>query len=109
MSKKILLALLAILFIPSLKPALAYLYRPESPFSIVTLGISLETTIWVIFTFIVVLCFVISGILFLTAQGQPEKLKIAKASFIWGVVGVVVGILAYSILYIIERLMYGII
>ncbi len=58
---------------------------------------SIETTTWVIFSCIVVVCFVISGIAFLTAQGAPEKLKLAKAAVLWGGAGVVVGIIAYSI------------
>ncbi|MFA6190394.1 MAG: hypothetical protein WC711_02675 [Candidatus Staskawiczbacteria bacterium] len=62
---------------------------------------SLEWAIWVIFAFIVLVCFVIAGIFFLTAMGDPAKLKIAKSALIWGIAGVVVGIVAYSILWII--------
>lgn len=69
---------------------------------------SIETLIWIIFTVIVVVCFVIAGIMFLTAQGAPEKLKTARSAFIWGIAGVVVGILAYSIIpIIINFLIYG--
>ena len=60
--------------------------------------------LWIIFTAIIVICFLISGISFLTAQGDAEKLKTARSSFIWGVVGVVVGILAFSIYTIIKNL-----
>ncbi len=52
--------------------------------------------VWVVFTAIVVVCFVYSGIMFLTAQGDSSKLATARASFLWGIVGVVVGIIAYS-------------
>lgn len=62
---------------------------------------AIEKALWIVFEAIAVVCFVIAGILFLTAQGEPEKLKTARAAFIWGVVGVVVGIVAYSITEII--------
>lgn len=63
---------------------------------------AIENVIWVVFGLIVVIAFVTAGILFLTASGDPEKIKLARTAFIWGVVGVVVGIIAYSILRIVE-------
>ena len=58
--------------------------------------------LWSVFGAIVIFCFVYSGIMFLTAQGDSSKLATARSSFLWGVVGVVVGILAYSIIGIIS-------
>jgi len=58
---------------------------------------NIETAVWIIFCAIVVICFVVSGVLFLSAQGDPEKVKTARSAFIWGVAGVIVGIIAYSI------------
>lgn len=58
--------------------------------------------LWVVFGGIVVICFVYSGILFLSSGGSPEKISRARQSFLWGVVGVVVGIIAYSIVKILE-------
>jgi len=55
---------------------------------------------WQIFGLVAVVMFVIAGILFLTAQGDTDKLTKAKQAFLWGVAGVVVGIIAYSILAI---------
>jgi hypothetical protein len=56
---------------------------------------------WIIFGGIAVIAFVVSGILFLTAGGAPEKVATARNAAIWGIAGVVVGILAYSILAIV--------
>lgn len=58
---------------------------------------NVKTATWIIFTIIVVVCFVLAGILFLTAQGAPDKINTAKSAFIWGIVGVVVGIIAFTI------------
>jgi len=66
--------------------------------SIVT---GVENAAGLIFGAFAVVCFVVAGILFLTSQGAPEKIKTAKAAFIWGVAGVVVGIIAFSIIALI--------
>lgn len=60
-------------------------------------------TAGLIFGAVAVICFLVAGVLFLTAAGDPGKLTIARAAFIWGIVGVVVGILAFSIIEIILR------
>lgn len=61
----------------------------------------IENFVWIIFGCIAVVMFVVAGILFLTSQGQAEKIQNARSAFLWGVAGVVVGIIAYSILAII--------
>lgn len=99
--KKLSSILLGFLILPSLVSA--QLFRPPSPVSPAMFIINVLKSIWIIFIAIVVISFVISGILFLTAQGQAEKLKTAKAAFLWGIAGIVVGILAYSITLIIEN------
>jgi hypothetical protein len=58
---------------------------------------NLQLYIWIIFATLAILMFVFAGFLFLVAQGQPEKLKTAKSAFIWGIVGAVIAILAYTI------------
>lgn len=60
------------------------------------LGLNIAAVAWVVFTVIVIISFITSGILFLTSQGDPEKVKKARFALITGVVGVVVGILAYG-------------
>jgi len=67
----------------------------------------IEHALWIVFGAIAVICFVVAGILFLTAGGQPEKVQSARSAFIWGIAGVVVGILAYSIIAIVTTVMTG--
>lgn len=57
---------------------------------------------WMVFGVIAVIAFVIAGVLFLTAAGNPEKVQQARNAFLWGVAGVIVGILAFSIISIIQ-------
>jgi hypothetical protein len=61
-----------------------------------------KNVLWIVFGLLVVIAFVTAGMLFLFAGGQPEKVVAARSAAIWGVVGVVVGIVAYSIVRIIE-------
>jgi len=63
------------------------------------------SVLWSVFGAIVVVCFVYAGILFLSASGDATKLAAARSSFLWGVVGVVVGIIAYSIINVIENVL----
>jgi hypothetical protein len=67
----------------------------------------IEHALWIVFGGIAVICFVVAGILFLTAGGAPEKVTAARSAFIWGIAGVVVGILAYSIVAIVTSVMGG--
>jgi len=62
----------------------------------------IKSAAWLIFGAVAVICFVIAGILFLTAAGNPEKVQQARNAFLWGVAGVIVGILAYSIISIVQ-------
>jgi len=61
--------------------------------------------VWIVFTGIVVISFVYAGVLFLTSSGDMEKVRTARRAFIWGIAGVVVGILAFWIIDIISRIL----
>lgn len=63
---------------------------------------AIKRPIWAVFGLLALICFIVAGILFLTSAGDPDKIKLARTALIWGVVGVVVGILAFSIVSIIE-------
>ena len=71
--------------------------------SILSIGSSIVNVLWVVFTVLAIICFVVAGVLFLTAFGDTEKLKTARGAFIWGVVGVVVAILAFSIVSLVRN------
>ena len=53
--------------------------------------------IWPLFIGFAILAFLIAGFLFLSANGDSGKVRDARNAVIWGVVGVIVGILAFSI------------
>ena len=62
----------------------------------------IESAIWVVFGLIAVICFIYAAILFMTAGGAPEKVQAARSAFLWGVAGVAVGIIAFSIVEIVS-------
>jgi len=69
------------------------------------LMVSILQIIWPIFIGVSIFMFLISGFLFLTARGEPNRLQLARSSLIWGIVGVIVGILAFSIPFLISDLL----
>lgn len=69
-----------------------------------SLGNKIVNAVWIVFTVIVVIMFVFAGVKFLTASGNPEKIQEARTAFLWGVAGVVVGILAYTIVTVVKSI-----
>ena len=61
----------------------------------------IEMAAGLIFGGVAVISFLVAGVLFLSSHGEPEKIKQARAAVVWGVAGVVVGILAFSIIAIV--------
>lgn len=57
-----------------------------------------------VLSIVVFIAFLYAAILFLFAGGSAEKVASARTAFLWGIVGVVVGLLAWSILAIIQNL-----
>jgi len=106
MNKKTLLALLllSILIIPTSTMAQIGGARPTIDTDLTKLGNKIADAIWIIFTIIAVIMFVVAGITFLMAQGDPEKVKSARNSVIWGVAGIVVAILAFTIINVVKNI-----
>jgi len=106
MNKKIFILSLLFLFLPVL--ALAQFVPPvlgavPAGGIIGIVNISL-TLVWIIFVAIAVIMFVVAGIQFLTAQGDPSKIATARQSVIWGSVGIVVALIAFSVIAVLRGL-----
>lgn len=61
--------------------------------------------VWYVFAGLAIIMFLIAGIKFLTAQGDVKKVSEARQAVIWGIVGVIVGLLAGGIINFVARLM----
>jgi hypothetical protein len=79
--------LLSILVLPSL------VFAQVTIISIVN---SLATTISYLAGVVAVICWIITGIMFLTAMGDPGKLGTAKKALIFSIVGTAIALLAGS-------------
>ena len=100
--KKSLIALSLIVIISTLPIVAA---AQKTGITLDSLITNIKAATWKVFGIIALICFVIAGILFMTAGGEPEKLQKARSAFMWGVAGVIVGILAWSIITIVETIM----
>jgi hypothetical protein len=68
---------------------------------------NIEKAVALIFSAVAVICFVLAAIMFLTAEGSPEKIKTARSAFFWGIAGIVVGIMAFTIIAIVASALQG--
>jgi len=65
---------------------------------------SITNAMGLVFGAVAVICFLVAGMLFLTAQGSAEKIAAARQAFLWGVAGVVIGIISFSIIAIVASM-----
>lgn len=61
----------------------------------------------VIFGLLAILSFIVAGILYFTAQGDTGRIEKAKKAVIYGVIGIVIGLIGLVVLYTIDKLLRG--
>ena len=71
----------------------------------VIIGYVVDYLVWPIAVAAIVIMFIIAGIKFLTAQGEPAQLQSARSAFAWGVVGVIVVLVGFSIIATVKWLL----
>ncbi len=95
-----------VLLVPLLVSAQALGNLPNAPVVDSSLDLCglitlIEQIVWVVFTAIVVVATVVVGILFVTSQGNAEKVTAARNGVLGIVVVIVIGVLAYGIINIV--------
>ena len=65
----------------------------------------INLVVWPIFAGVVILMFIWAGFLYLKARGEPEAISKANKAMIWAIVGVIVGVFAFSATQIIKTLL----
>lgn len=109
MNKKLIIAtsLTMLLALPMAAMAIADPAVPNgnANISVIELINAILAFLWPIFIGFAVIMFVIAGFYFITAQGEPDGVKKARDFVIWGVVGVAVGVLAFSLPYVVQNLL----
>jgi small-conductance mechanosensitive channel len=91
------LALLAILLLP------VTVFAQQITIKSMSEGIA--NAVWVIATVVVIVIWVTTGILFLSAFGAPEKLKKAKIALFSAIAGTVLVILAYGAIDLVKNIL----
>lgn len=56
----------------------------------------IDMVVWPVFAGIIVIMTMYTGFLFLASSGDPSRLAKAKTAFLWTIIGIGVGILAFS-------------
>ncbi len=107
MNKKIIALTLAsatLLALPVAMFAIGQPAIPQSNQALSVIGIInvVLSFLWPLFIGFAVIMFIIAAFFFVTAQGEADKVGEARQFLIWGVVGVAVGILAFSIPYVVQ-------
>lgn len=98
----IILFVASLLVLPVLASAIDFT-PPTGGISDITVVITkILNLVWQVFIGLAVIMIIVAGILFLTASGNPEKVVQARQAFIWGVVGIAVGVIAFSITAIVK-------
>ena len=95
---------LSVLLTLLVSPLIAFAL-PGQVLNIPGVMLSIISFIWPLFVGFAIIMFLVAGFLFLTASGDPGKVKSAKDALIWGIVGVIVGILAFSLPFIIGMIL----
>ena len=106
MNKKLvslfILSILLVLILPVI--AQAQWFGPEWVCNIFK---RIQALVWTAFTALVIIMFVFAGFKYLIAKGDPTKISEANKTIIWSVVGVAVGLMAYSIFNIVAWILGG--
>lgn len=63
--------------------------------------------LWILFVAFAIIMFIVAGFLFLKAQGEPAEIATARKALLWGVIGVVVAVMAFTLPYFIKNIVIG--
>ncbi len=106
--KKLAILASSVVLLSSPLLAFAQISTPATPTANTTLDVTgvinaILNLVWPLFIGFAVVMFLIAGFMFVVAQGDPKKVGDARMFVLWGVVGVAMGVLAFSLPFIIQN------
>lgn len=66
---------------------------------------NIQKIMWAILFIVIVIMFIWAAITFVTAEGDPSKLEKARNRMLYGVIGIVIGLLASGIFFLVSSVM----
>ncbi len=66
----------------------------------------ISIVLWPVFIGSILIMLLVAGIVFVTASGDPSKITMAKNMVMYVIIGIIVGILAYSVYGFISRIIF---
>ena len=106
MNSKLIVRLLLVpsLFLPVVVLAYNFGTVPVAPanFGIVNIANIVINAVWAIAAAFFIIMFLVASFRFFTAGGDQNKLQQARMSLVWGVVGVVVAFVSFSVSLIVR-------
>lgn len=97
------LILPVVVFAQKVDPNEPNIWTPDKAFIFKAMG-KLVTYVWQFFAGLTVIMFIYAGVLFVTSSGAPDRITRARMAALWGVVGIVVAVIAYSIVSVVKTL-----
>ncbi|MEK7124754.1 MAG: hypothetical protein AAB877_03710 [Patescibacteria group bacterium] len=104
-NRKFLYSLLSIaLILPNISLAISFPPEPSGkPVNIPGVISGIVTIVWWVFVGVSVIMFIVAGIQFMAAQGEPGKITQARNSVIWGAIGIIAAVIGFSVTAIIRN------
>src|SRR3989344_3679166 len=98
-----LLLLISLLVLPSTTLGIAFPPEPTGGANLDAVINGILTVVWMVFVAIAIILFIVAGIKILTAEGDPNELATARRFVYWGVVGVAVALISFSIVTVVQN------
>lgn len=80
---------------------------PAANFGVIPFIDALISVVFYIVVGLSVVMFIVAGFMFITAQGEPGKIKLAREAVIWGAVGVGIALLSTTIPWLVNSFLGG--
>jgi heme/copper-type cytochrome/quinol oxidase subunit 2 len=103
LSKKLIIsAVSAALILPALAGAVDFNPPAGAGFNVISIATLVLNLVWIVAVVFFIVMFIIAGFQFFNAKGDAEGLADARRNAIYGVVGLVVAVLGWSMIQVVK-------
>lgn len=91
------LSIIGLLILPVVSSAITIPATPLGGKTIETIVTAVLDVVWKVVVVLAVIMMIAAGMMFMTASGEAEKVKTARQTVMWAIVGIAVAVLAFSL------------